>query len=261
MHDLTLLSAPFPASAIRWNVGAMNREKTEGVAVPNIDPRAIENRLDETVGVAGWEVEFSETVGGDHLVAVRCAISLHVEGRKVTKEDGAQADLVRGADESGKGHELSVKGAYTNAFKRAASKWGVGRYLYAYQAPWVKLDLQGRIKEIPALPPHMRPVGEAAVVAVAVVPPRSDRPVVSTAPSEAPAGPSAPRSAVETPATPVQTEAVVLRKFATDLLDRVSKVDADTFRQYLNSPKCRSKLTDAEYQHILAKLPQSAHAA
>lgn len=265
MQDLAALSAPFPSSAIRWNVGSMNREKTEGTALPNIDPRAIENRLDEVVGPAGWEVEFSETVGGDHLVAVRCAISLHVDGRRVTKEDGAQADLVRGDDVSGKGHELSVKGAYTNAFKRAASKWGIGRYLYAYQALWVPLDLQGRFKETPVLPASMLPEGDTPVRAE---PSKAESQAAATPATERAQAPAAADTTAAEPEVPAANDGTAaageeapLSKFAMDLIGRITKVDVQTFKQYLNSPKCRAKLSDAEYAHILSKVPAAAQAA
>jgi hypothetical protein len=36
------------------------------------------------------------------------------------------------------------KGALSDAFKRAAVLWGIGRYLYSLESPWVALEARGR---------------------------------------------------------------------------------------------------------------------
>src|SRR5690606_17516766 len=36
------------------------------------------------------------------------------------------------------------KGGISDAFKRAAVKWGVGRYLYGVESPWVKIVKRGK---------------------------------------------------------------------------------------------------------------------
>jgi hypothetical protein len=36
------------------------------------------------------------------------------------------------------------KGALSDAFKRAAVLWGIGRYLYSLDSPWVALEARGR---------------------------------------------------------------------------------------------------------------------
>jgi Rad52/22 family double-strand break repair protein len=36
------------------------------------------------------------------------------------------------------------KGALSDAFKRAAVRWGVGRYLYEIKSPWITLEKHGR---------------------------------------------------------------------------------------------------------------------
>ena len=48
-----VLSAPFSSSDIEWRVSATNAEKTKGLAVPYVTNRAIQNRLDDTVGIDG----------------------------------------------------------------------------------------------------------------------------------------------------------------------------------------------------------------
>ena len=53
-----VLSAPFSSSDIEWRVSATNAEKTKGLAVPYVTNRAIQNRLDDTVGIDGWYNDF-----------------------------------------------------------------------------------------------------------------------------------------------------------------------------------------------------------
>ena len=43
------------------------------------------------------------------------------------------------------------KGGVSDALKRAAVKWGIGRYLYEYEPAWVTLD-NGRLPKTIALP-------------------------------------------------------------------------------------------------------------
>ena len=47
------LTAPFPNGDIEWRVSATNKEKTKGLAGPYVTSRAIQNRLDDTVGIDG----------------------------------------------------------------------------------------------------------------------------------------------------------------------------------------------------------------
>ncbi len=187
------LSAPFPAKDIFWRVGQRTEDNTQGRALPYISPRAVEDRLDEIVGPANWRNSFSDIVTGNRHVAARCVLGILIDGMWVDKEDGAQVD----ANLGGHGAELAVKGAYSDAFKRAAVKWGIGRYLYSFQAPWVALDERGRMVDVPTLPPELLPEGDTststvvtndapASVAQVAATPAVDAPESSTA-DEAPA--------------------------------------------------------------------------
>lgn len=55
---LKKLKKPFPYEEIDWKVQATNKEKTQGMAVPYLNSRAIQNRLDEVVGAMNWTNEF-----------------------------------------------------------------------------------------------------------------------------------------------------------------------------------------------------------
>lgn len=85
--------------------------------------RTIQNRLDGVCGPENWRDEFFETKDG-----LKCRVSLRVDGEWIGKEDGGAAAGM--AD-----HDDDEKSAYSSAFKRAAVKWGVGRYLYRDGVP------------------------------------------------------------------------------------------------------------------------------
>ena len=49
------LAAPFAAKDVEWRVQNTNKEHTRGMAVPYIDSRDIQNRLDSVVGIYNWK--------------------------------------------------------------------------------------------------------------------------------------------------------------------------------------------------------------
>jgi hypothetical protein len=121
------LSAPFPADRVSWRVGSTNKEKTKGLALAYIDARDVMNRLDEVVGATCWSDKY-ETHGETMI----CYLSLNVGGVWVSKGDGAGDTQVE-----------AEKGRISDAFKRSAVKWGIGRYLYDLDSPWVDIEGYG----------------------------------------------------------------------------------------------------------------------
>jgi hypothetical protein len=129
------LAAPFPPGRISWRVGSTNKDKTKGMALAYIDARDVMNRLDEVVGPTNWQARYPHA--GAKTV---CEIDIWVEGRGwVTKADGAGDTDVE-----------AQKGSLSDAFKRAAVRWGVGRYLYDLASPWVEIEAFGRSYAITA---------------------------------------------------------------------------------------------------------------
>jgi hypothetical protein len=123
------LSEPFPAHVVKFKPQVMNKERTSAMATTYIDARIVMDRLDEVVGPFGWKTEYSELSGG----VVLCRLSLRVQGEWVQKEDvGAESDQKDAQDRR--------KAAVSDAFKRAAVHWGVGRYLYSVKAGWFAYD-------------------------------------------------------------------------------------------------------------------------
>lgn len=119
------LSAPFRPDAIHWRAQTVNGKGDSALALAYMDARDVMARLDETVGPANWQDSYEETPKG----RIICALSLRIDGEWITKSDGAGQTDVEGD-----------KGALSDALKRAAVKWGIGRYLYDMPATWVACE-------------------------------------------------------------------------------------------------------------------------
>lgn len=137
MTDFNALAAHFDPTIVSWRVGATTQDKTKGMALAYIDARDVLERLDEVCGPAGWQCEYVPMP--DHTTCCRIGIKVGDEwiwkangGSNVAESDKADAQ------------EMAAKGGYSDAFKRAAVQWGIGRYLYAVQSPWVALVARGK---------------------------------------------------------------------------------------------------------------------
>ena len=133
------LAEPFEPCDIEWRVmrsgvGANNIPWV--IATPYITARAVQNRLDEVLGVFGWSNKHRMTQDGKGYV---CTITAESNGKQVIKEDGAE--LVT------KGNIDAVKTAMSNAFKRTAVLFGIGRYLYGIEEMFAKVSLVSSRRE------------------------------------------------------------------------------------------------------------------
>jgi len=131
---LEALSRSFDPREVEVKVQAVNRDRTRAQVVAYVDARTVLDRLDEAVGPTGWsdsyEVLTNGTDGEGHrLVEVKCTLTV----LGVSKEDVGEGD--------------SLKAAFSDALKRAAVKFGVGRYLYRLPKVWADLDERGNIKD------------------------------------------------------------------------------------------------------------------
>lgn len=139
MSDLTdifdRLRRPFPASSISWRVGSTTEKdgKTLGKPLAYIDARDVMDRLDEIVTPANWQCKYSSQ--GQTTI---CSIAVCLDGNWIWKEDGA-----------GDTDYEAEKGALSDAFKRAAVRWGIGRYLYEIKSGWIEVSMRGKTAIIP----------------------------------------------------------------------------------------------------------------
>jgi hypothetical protein len=140
MTILEQLSAPFPPDRVSWRVGPMTADKSKGQALCYIDARDVMARLDEIFGEQ-WQCENVPMHNG--TTCCRIGLPVGPNGEVRWRTDGAGAT---GNVDDEKQREMAEKGGYSDAFKRAAVQWGIGRYLYDIDCPWVELDEKKRIK-------------------------------------------------------------------------------------------------------------------
>jgi hypothetical protein len=115
------LKAEFPRGAISWRAQSLNKEGTSAMALAYIDARDVMARLDDVCGPAGWQCRYPHA--GAKTV---CEIGVWHNDQWIWKADGAGDSDIE-----------AEKGALSDAFKRAAVRWGIGRYLYDLASPWV----------------------------------------------------------------------------------------------------------------------------
>lgn len=128
--DLTALGAEFPRDAVHWRPQGKPLSKDGRnpvcMALAYIDARDVMDRLDEVCGPGRWQTEFTETAKG----RVICRIGILTDNGWVWKGDGAGDTAVEGE-----------KGGISDALKRAAVSWGIGRYLYRFDSVWVECEI------------------------------------------------------------------------------------------------------------------------
>jgi len=135
---------PFPASDVSWRLQYVNEQRMQGIAVPYLDARAVADRLDEVVGQNRWKDSYTpwhDSVSGKKTKSSQlCTISIYDDelGQWIDKTDGAEDSDIE-----------AVKGGLSDAFKRAAVKWNIGRYLYSFNTAWVAAEARGNSYVIP----------------------------------------------------------------------------------------------------------------
>ena len=119
-----------------------NVKGDSALAMPYISARAVQDRLDEVVGVQNWQDEYHLMPDG----SVMCQLKVRINGEWVMKSDvGSMSEQPDQGDK--------LKAAFSDSLKRAAVKYGIGRFLYRLPPVWAKYDSQKRqFSETPRLP-------------------------------------------------------------------------------------------------------------
>jgi hypothetical protein len=144
MSLMDQLAAPFEDDEIKFKPGVVSG--TRALALPYVDARAIQDRLDEVLGVAGWQDEYECLPDG----SVVCRLQLRLNDEWITKMDvGGPSEQPDEGDRR--------KAAFSDALKRAAVKFGIGRYLYRQEPQWVDYDTR---KKKFARPPRLPVSGQ-----------------------------------------------------------------------------------------------------
>lgn len=128
MHELLLrLSEPFAPDAIVWKPGTLTKEGNKCMAMAYADLRVYQSRLDEVCGL-DWSCRYVPWSDG----RIICELTIGGVTRSSTGEMDAQDE------KNGMGGTV----AEAQAMKRAASQFGLGRYLYDLPSVWVDFDPQ-----------------------------------------------------------------------------------------------------------------------
>lgn len=156
------LEEPFDPELIYFKPQAINKAKDSAVAAAYADPRAYSDRLNEVVGPDKWSVQYAVTtispIAGTrdsngkiewkdkftYKGKVMVVATLSIEGVGQNSGTG-ESDAV---------DENAITSAEAQAFKRAATRFGLGRYLYDLpKNQWVPYDDSSRrITKPPQLP-------------------------------------------------------------------------------------------------------------
>ena len=121
------LLRPFAQKDVELKPSATTKDKTKALASPYCDMRVYFARLDQICGVEHWSSHMTLTDRG-------AVCELTIFG--VTKS--ACGDYPQGADEN------PATSAESQAFKRACTAFGLGRYLYNFPQTWAAYDDQKR---------------------------------------------------------------------------------------------------------------------
>ena len=137
------LAKPFDPSEVELKVQATTQDRKRGMVVAYVDARTVMDRLDAVVGPGNWRdsyyVSTDKEVDGKRIVEVVCVLGVRVHegGEWIEKQDVGEGD--------------TLKAATSDALKRAAVKFGVGRYLYKLPKVWADLDERGQINDYEAV--------------------------------------------------------------------------------------------------------------
>lgn len=127
------LAAPFAPCEVEFRAMLTPREYQGGYTAPvaaYVDARAIQDRLDDVVGPQFWS--FIPQVAATANGAVTAAIGLlSVHG--VVKGDIGDAEATE-----------RNKASVSDALKRAAVQWGIGRYLYKLPKMYARFVKKGK---------------------------------------------------------------------------------------------------------------------
>jgi hypothetical protein len=149
---LAELEVPFPPQLVQWRVTNTSQDKKRGQIVPYADPRAYTDRLNGLFTPQGWTRTYAvETMNnitrlkkGESIVTGKVLVTCTVVINGLGSHSGTGEEWAD--DDNG------MTAADAQAFKRACSCFGLGRYLYYFVAPWVDLDQNRQPMKVPALP-------------------------------------------------------------------------------------------------------------
>jgi hypothetical protein len=145
------LEVPFSPDQVQWRVTNTTNDKKRGQVVPYADPRAYTDRLNALFSPKGWTREYKvETMNnitrvkkGESIVSGKVLVTCTVTIFGLWSHSGTGEEWAD--DDNG------MTSADAQAFKRACSCFGLGRYFYDIPAIWVDLDQHRQPMRTPVL--------------------------------------------------------------------------------------------------------------
>jgi len=128
------LKAPIPYS---WRVQSRTKDRSKAMCTAYIDARDVMNVLDQHCE-HGWESQFREVAG-----FIFAGIGIRDDkGNVLWRWDAGQRVEDNQQDQM---YEQAAKSAASDAFKRAAVQWGIGRFLYDLDIVTLPCDQYGNV--------------------------------------------------------------------------------------------------------------------
>jgi hypothetical protein len=154
------LAAPFDVREVQVRPVAFSHDKRRARAAFFVDARAIQQRLDDVVGCENWQTRFTFFADNPTDSYAVCKLSIRFGDKWMSKENVGGSDV-----ESEDGSPtVRRKAAFSDAFKRVAVDWSIGRYLYSIPEQWADWDADKKDwrNGPPKLPGFALPNGESA---------------------------------------------------------------------------------------------------
>ena len=145
------LEVPFDPSVIEWRVTNTTKgdRPSRGQVIPYADQRAYTDRLNALCSPAGWTRKYTVHSSANFQRS---------KDQKTTAKVFVTCDMTifglgshSATGEEWTDDENAGTSAEAQAFKRACSCFGLGRYLYHFTGTWVDLDDRKRPKSTPKL--------------------------------------------------------------------------------------------------------------
>jgi hypothetical protein len=123
------LTAPIQPNEIEWRVQSVT-STGKMIVVPYINNRCVMQRFDAAFGPTNWTSEFREITNG-----FICRLTVHY-----TDDHEAVLKTIYREDGASKTNIEPEKGGISDAMKRAAVQFGLGRCLYDYPKVFIECN-------------------------------------------------------------------------------------------------------------------------
>ena len=153
------LEVPFDPAQIKWRVMRTSDDRRSGAILPFADPRAYTDRLNQLFTPGGWTREYTISTVPSLTRVDRGKVIVTSKVLVATAVTISRLGSHTGTGEEWADRENAVTAADAQAFKRACSCFGLGRYLYRFEETWVHLNGRGEPVALPILPEWALPPG------------------------------------------------------------------------------------------------------